>query len=92
LPEGAAEQMLLLELTESKRVVFDMRGSGYRTLLDVRKGPACPGTEMVGACGVGYYSQRTFLDLQLDPGVYYVQVDGFAGEAGSWFLDVFIVE
>ena len=91
-PEGAAEQMLRLDLTEQKRVVFDMRGSGYRTLLNVRKGPSCPGTEIVGACGVGYYTQRSFLDLRLDPGVYYVQVDGFFGETGPWFLDVFVVD
>jgi len=91
-PEGAPDQMLRLDLSEPKRVVFDMRGSGYRTLLDVRKGPACPGAEMVAACGVGFYPQRTFLDLQLDPGVYWVQVDGFFGESGPWFLDVFVVD
>ena len=90
--EGAPEQMLRLDLTEKKRVVLDMRGSGYRTLLNVRKGPDCPGTEMVNACGVGFYTQRTFLDLYLEAGVYWVQVDGYYGETGPWFLDVFVVD
>lgn len=92
LPEGAPEQMLRLELAEKKRVVLDMRGSGYRTLLNVRKGPACPGTEIVNACGIGFYAQRSFLDLRLEPGVYWVQVDGYYGETGPWFLDVFVVD
>ncbi len=88
-PAGAPEQMLRLELQQPRRVVFDMRGSGYRTLLNVRKGPSCPGQELVASCAVGYYEQRSYLDLDLDPGTYFVQVDGFYGETGPWFLDVY---
>jgi hypothetical protein len=91
-PTGGPDQMLRLELPAKKRVVFDMRGSAYRTLLDVRRGPSCPGTEMVGACTVGYYDQRSFLDLVLEPGTYWVQVDGFYGESGAWTLDVFTAD
>lgn len=91
-PEGAPEQMLELQLTAPKRVVFDMRGSGYRTLLNVRRGPTCPGSEIAGACAVGFYNQRSFLDLNLEPGSYFVQVDGFFGESGAWFLDVFVID
>jgi hypothetical protein len=47
---------------------------------------------MTNACAVGYYAQRSFLDLTLEAGVYFVQVDGLSGEAGAWFLDVFVVE
>lgn len=86
---GGPDQMLKLVLDQPRRVVFDMRGSGYRTLLNVRKGPSCPGQEMTGACTVGYYEQRSFLDLQLEPGEYFVQVDGYYGESGPWFLDVY---
>ena len=89
---GAPEQMLRLELVAPKRVIFDMRGSVHRTLLNIRKGPGCPGSEIVGACSVGYYDQRSFLDLQLDAGMYYVQVDGYFGESGAWFLDVFVTD
>lgn len=79
-PAGGADQMLKLVLTQTRRVILDMRGSGYRTLLNVRKGPSCPGQELTGACTVGYYEQRSFLDLVLDAGEYFVQVDGYYGE------------
>jgi hypothetical protein len=69
-----------------------MQGSGYATLLDVRKGETCPGTEVPQACSVGYDVNRSFLDLTLDAGTYWVQVDGFAGSAGTWFLYVRTVE
>jgi hypothetical protein len=90
--QGAPDQMLKLELTAQKRVVLDMRGSDYRTLLDVRKGPSCPGKELLYSCSVGYYEQRSYLDLILDAGQYWVQVDGFYGETGQWYLDVFITD
>lgn len=89
---GAPDQMLRLELTAKKRVVFDMRGSDYRTLLNVRKGPGCPGQEITNGCSVGYYEQRSYVDLTLDAGQYWVQVDGFNGETGQWFLDVFLAD
>ncbi len=85
---GGPDQMLKLVLTTKKRVIFDMQGSGYATLLDVRKGPSCPGLEVVQGCSVGYTASRSFLDLTLEPGTYWVQVDGYGGEAGPWFLDV----
>ncbi len=91
-PQGAPEQMLRLDLTAQRRVIFDMRGSGYRTLLDVRRGPSCPGAAMTSSCAVGYYPQRSYLDLTLEPGVYFVQVDGFAGDSGPWFLNVFVTD
>jgi len=90
--QGAADQMLRLDLPGPRRVLFDMRGSTYRTLLNIRKGPACPGAEVPGACSVGFYQQRSFLDLDLEAGTYFVQVDGFFGESGAWFLDVYVVE
>jgi hypothetical protein len=91
-PGGAPEQMLRLSLPAKKRVVLDMKGSGYDTLLNVRKGPSCPGTEIVNACAAGYYPDKSFLDLTLDPGEYFVQIDGYAGDQGAWLLDVFVAD
>jgi hypothetical protein len=89
---GARDQLLKLELTTPKRVVLDMQGSGYSTLLDVRRGPTCPGTEVEAGCAVGYYQDRSFLDLDLEAGTYFIQIDGYAGAHGPWFLDVHVVE
>ncbi|WP_437831298.1 MopE-related protein [Sorangium sp. So ce1153] len=89
---GAPDQLLELTLTGRKRVVLDMAGSSYETLLSVRRGPACPGTEMPLSCTIGRDPQRSFLDLVLDPGVYYVQIDGHALAHGLWFLDVRVVD
>jgi len=88
----APDQMLRLDLDERKRVVLDMNGSGYQTLLNVRRGPECPGTEVVDACDIGASASRSFLDRILEPGTYWIQIDGFAGGAGPWFLDVRIVD
>ena len=89
---GAPDQLLSLTLNAPKRVVFDMEGSGYNTLLDVRQGPPCPGTEVPMACAVGYAPSRSYLDLTLPAGIYYVQVDGYDLDKGPWFLDVRVVD
>lgn len=88
---GAADQLLRLELDAPRRVIFDMRGSDFETLLSVRRGPECPGRELGGACSVSLGSDRSFLDLNLPAGEYFVQIDGYAGTEGSWFLDVFVM-
>jgi hypothetical protein len=85
---GANDQLLRLDLTQQHRVVFDMIGSSMTTVLDIRSGAACPGVEVPGACAVGAYSSRSFLDLVLKPNTYWVQVDGYAGATGAWNLDV----
>lgn len=91
-PNGAPDQMFELDLVATKRVVFDMSGSGYNTLLDVRSGPSCPGTEVTGGCSAAISGSKSFLDLTLAPGTYFVQVDGLAGDTGPWFLNVFVVD
>jgi hypothetical protein len=91
-PGGAPDQIMKFTLSQKKRVVFDMQGSGYSTLLDVRKGETCPGLEMPGACSAGYLPLRSYLDLTLDPGTYWVQVDGYGSDQGTWFLDVRVVD
>jgi len=91
-PGGARDQLLKLTLPAKKRVVLDMSASAYSTLLDVRKGPDCPGIEVFQGCTVGYGSNKSFLDLTLDAGVYFIQVDGYNKEDGPWFLDVRVVD
>lgn len=89
-PAGAPEQMLKLDLSAKKRVILDMRGSTYSTLLAVRKADGCPGAEISKACAAGYGLDKSFLDVTLEAGSYFVQVDGYAGQYGQWFLEVFV--
>jgi hypothetical protein len=91
-PNGAPDQLLSLTLSEPRRVLFDMRGSDFETLLDVRRGPACPGDEVAGGCAVFSGGDRSFLDLRLSAGQYFVQVDGYAGGTGNWFLNVYVLD
>ena len=65
---GAKDQIMKLALTQKQRVVLDMIGSSYTTILDVRQGATCPATEVPNACYVGFNAGRSFLDLTLDPG------------------------
>lgn len=89
---GARDQLLSLTLPSTKRVVLDMSGSTYSTLLDVRKGPACPGQEVAMGCTVGFGMETSFLDLMLDAGTYYLQIDGLALAEGAWSLNVFVID
>jgi Putative metal-binding motif len=90
--ENAPDQMLKLVLTSKKRVIFDMSGSSYATLLDVRSGAKCPGTEIPSGCSVGSAVLGSFVDRVLAAGTYWIQVDGFVGDSGAWMLDVHIVD
>lgn len=92
LPGGAKDQLLELELTSTKRVILDMSGSTYATLLDVRKGPSCPGTEVSLACSATIANSPSYLDLELEAGTYYLQIDGLGGATGPWMLDVYVVD
>ena len=85
---GSRDQLLRLDLVQPQRVVFDMSGSFYTTLLDLRKGATCPGIEVPNACHVGFQASRSFLDLPLTAGTYFVQVDGYNADKGAWNLDV----
>lgn len=89
---GAPDQLLELTLSAPKRVVFDMEGSGYNTILDIRQGPSCPGTEIPSGCTIGPPPFRSYLDLELAAGTYYIQVDGYELASGPWFLDVRVVD
>jgi hypothetical protein len=85
---GAKDQIMKLDLLAKQRVVLDMSGSVYTTLLDVRQGLTCPGIEVPDACYVGGSANRSFLDIPLGPGTFWVQIDGYSGDRGAWNLDV----
>jgi hypothetical protein len=85
---GAPDRILKLVLTDNRRVVLDMQGSFYSTILNVRSGATCPGTEIPNGCFIGTGAARSFLDLNLAAGTYWIQIDGYAMDAGKWNLDV----
>lgn len=91
-PLGAPDQLLKLHLTEPRRVILDAGGSDYATVIAVRSGAECPGRELEKACAPGCSARRSFLDLTLPAGEYYVQVDGYVGASGRWVLDVFFAD
>jgi hypothetical protein len=88
LPGGAPDEVLRLVLTQPQRVVLDMNGSTYTTILDVRSGSTCPGIDVPNACYVGFSGARSFLDLELQAGTYWIIIDGYAMAKGAWNLDV----
>jgi hypothetical protein len=88
---GAPDRIMKLVLTQQRRVVLDMQGSFYATLLNVRSGAACPGVEITNGCFVGLSGAKSFLDLTLDAGTYWIQIDGYGGDYGKWNLDVRVV-
>jgi hypothetical protein len=91
-PNGSPDQLLRLALDRTRRVVLDMRGSNFDTLLNIRQGAECPGEELVGTCAVAAGEDQSYLDIVLPAGEYFVQVDGYAGSFGAWFLDVFLMD
>jgi Putative metal-binding motif len=90
-PNGSGDEVLVLTLTTPQRVVLDMTGSSFETILDVRQGAPCPGTPIENDCYVGFSQSRSFLDLELTAGTYYVVVHGYDGAVGTWNLDVRVV-
>lgn len=90
-PNGAPDHVLRLDVATRRRVVLSTEGSSFATVLDVRRGPSCPGDPIGGACFVGFGPARSFLDLTLEPGSYWIYVDGYDGQRGEWNLDVRVV-
>ena len=86
---GAPDQILRLRLSKPRRVILDMQGSSYDTMLSVRQGQFCPGAELPLACASGLQAQRSYLDLDLQDGDYFIQIDGYDGDSGAWKLNVF---
>jgi hypothetical protein len=92
-PVGTAkDQVLELTLSATKRVVFDMSGTEYNSLIDIRQGEPCPGQPVQYACNPSFSAGRAFLDVNLGAGTYYVVIDGFNGATGKWNLDVRVLD
>jgi hypothetical protein len=89
---GSPDQLLRLVLDQPRRVILDMTGSNFDTLLNVRQGPGCPGDEVLGGCSAGVGGDQSFLDLELAAGEYFLQIDGYAGAQGAWSLNVFTLD
>jgi hypothetical protein len=88
---GGPDQVGKLVLTQKRRVVLELIGTGFAPLLEVQKGAACPAQLIKGACHVGF-GNKSFLDLELDAGTYYAFIDGYNMTKGSWVLNVHIVD
>ncbi len=94
-PGGAPEQLLRLDLAERRRVILDARGSNYQTIVVVRSAEVCPGEEIAQTCSVTYTANDasaptfSFVDTELEPGSYFIQIDGYNGDKGRWVLEVF---
>jgi Putative metal-binding motif len=86
--QSAPDQVLSLDLAQPQRVVFDMEGSGYTTILNVLEGPTCPGSPVMNGCYTGFGPERSFLDMELPAGQYWIVIDGYDQGKGSWDLDV----
>ncbi len=90
-PGGAADQVMRLVLAQNQRVIFSMDGATYNTILSLRQGATCPGTELKGACNFSFSGPRSFLDYELTAGTYWVIIDGYNLSAGPWDLDVRVI-
>jgi hypothetical protein len=90
---GSPDQVLSFTLSAPRRMVFDLSGSDYDTLLVVRDSSMpCPGEEIFDTCRPGYEAGRSYLDVNLDAGTYFLQIDGYNGASGAWTLEVFSAE
>jgi hypothetical protein len=88
---GAPDQILRLVLPQPQRVILDMSGSTYTTLLSLRQGTTCPGVELPGACNFSFSGPRSFLDEELQAGTYWIVIDGYDMAVGPWDLDVRVI-
>lgn len=88
-PKGGAPDVIYrLEVTERRRLVIDAAGSGFPVILALRRGDSCPGTEVDRGCAAGFVPENAFLDIVVDPGTYWLVVDGYGLAAGNYRLDV----
>ena len=93
-PVGTAkDQLMKMVLTSTKRVIFDTSYSAFQTIIDIRSGEPCPGVEVDNGCAsTSATANSSFLDITLPAGTYYIQIDGYNGAMGAWFLDVRVLD
>ncbi|MBI2389982.1 MAG: putative metal-binding motif-containing protein [Deltaproteobacteria bacterium] len=89
MPKGGAPEVIYrLDVAKKSRLIVDAFGSAFTTTVSVRKGDTCPGVELENGCAAGYVVDNAFLDLNVDPGTYWIVVDGYSLASGSYRLDV----
>lgn len=90
---GSSDAIFRLDLATRRRVVANTDGSTYDTLLGLRREPCDgPGGEVVCRDDGGFMMPDT-LDQTLDPGTWYLVVDGFGSAmSGPYLLDVMLMD
>ncbi len=87
---GGDEHVFALTLAAAHTVTFETYGSAYDTLIYLRSSPCDTGTEIEcdddGGVGVDSYLSRS-----LAAGTYYLFLDGYDGDYGSYTLTVSII-
>ena len=86
--KGAPDVIYRLDVAKKSRVVLDTAGSAFTTTVSIGKGASCPGVALLDVCAAGLFIDNAFLDVTVDPGVYWIIVDGYNLASGSYRLDV----
>ena len=87
-PVGSNDAVFRLDLTARSRVIASTEGSTFDTVLHVHRGMCTAGADLYcdddGGAGV-----TSLIDQMIDPGTYYIVVDGFGSfSSGSYTLEV----
>ncbi|HKQ68289.1 MAG TPA: hypothetical protein VJT73_03080, partial [Polyangiaceae bacterium] len=78
---GGGERVFRLDLSARQRVAIDV-AADFDALLYLRKGVCGDGDEL--ACNDDSGPKHSKIDVVLDPGAYFVFVDGYGDESGSF--------
>ena len=97
---GAPDEVYVLNITQTKLVRLNTSGSQFHTTLSLRDGAStCPGTAELACANEnyvrgtpGYLSGHAYIETVLNPGTYYVVIDGYAGAYGNYELQVDLID
>lgn len=91
---GSRGVLYRLDLTERRRVVAILDGTGFDALLAIQRQDPCPGRNIRDqvACNDDWYSTDAQVDVTLDAGRYWIHAGGCgAAQGGAYKLDVAIL-
>ena len=91
---GSRGVLYRLDLTERRRVVARLDGTGFDALLAVLQGDVCPGRNIRDqvACNDDWYSTDSQVDVTLAAGRYWIHAGGCgAMQSGAYQLDVAVL-
>jgi cysteine-rich repeat protein len=78
-----------LDIVSRSAVTLDTDGATWDTVLHLHSGTTCPGTEVACNDDIGGGNMASRITTTLDPGTYWVVVDGYtAATAGAFTLHV----